>query len=210
MSSITLYHGSEREISRPTMSLGRPNRDFGRGFYCTDERELSMEWACARGEDGVSNRYSLGTEGLRTLDLADGTRPLLEWVALIADNRVFDISEDSMAGESIGYLREHHLPDISGYDVIRGYRADNHNLSFTQSFLENGMSLEALEASVTGMQTVLVSEKALRNLTFVGSEHADADTYHGRSVLRDLEAVKVKRDLRRGRFILGIMEGAER
>lgn len=32
ISSITLYHGSEREMSRPSLSLGRPNGDFGRIF----------------------------------------------------------------------------------------------------------------------------------------------------------------------------------
>lgn len=164
MTLITLYHGSEREISQPSLSLGRPNRDFGRGFYCTENRELSMEWACARGKDGVSNQYSLDTEGLNILDLADGTHSHLEWVALLTDNRVFDISEDSMAGESIGYLREHHLPDISGYDVIRGYRADNHNLPFTQSFLGNGMSLEALEASGVNIRSIQLYEQGVNDI----------------------------------------------
>ena len=28
------------------------NKDYGRGFYCTEEIELAKEWSCSKGIDG--------------------------------------------------------------------------------------------------------------------------------------------------------------
>ena len=42
---ITVYHGSALEVSKPLVALGRPNLDFGQGFYVTDLREQAERWA---------------------------------------------------------------------------------------------------------------------------------------------------------------------
>ncbi len=33
---ITVYHGGTNEIQSPLVHVGRPNLDFGPGFYVTD------------------------------------------------------------------------------------------------------------------------------------------------------------------------------
>ena len=42
---ITVFHGSIIEVSKPLVALGRPNLDFGHGFYVTDLREQAERWA---------------------------------------------------------------------------------------------------------------------------------------------------------------------
>ncbi len=56
--SLTIYHGSPQIIKSPELSKGKPNNDYGRGFYCTESMELAKEWACSSETDGFANRYS--------------------------------------------------------------------------------------------------------------------------------------------------------
>lgn len=42
---ITVFHGSIIEVSNPLVVLGRPNLDFGQGFYVTDLCEQAERWA---------------------------------------------------------------------------------------------------------------------------------------------------------------------
>ena len=44
--AIDLWHGSSRVIKHPEYGLGKPNNDYGRGFYCTRSVEPAKEWAC--------------------------------------------------------------------------------------------------------------------------------------------------------------------
>lgn len=42
---ITLYHGSNLEITSPRANAGRKNLDFGPGFYVTKIEEQAQNWA---------------------------------------------------------------------------------------------------------------------------------------------------------------------
>ena len=42
---ITVFHGSVIEVNQPLVALGRPNLDFGQGFYVTDLRQQAERWA---------------------------------------------------------------------------------------------------------------------------------------------------------------------
>lgn len=41
---LTLYHGSENQIVVPQYGKGTRTNDYGRGFYCTESKELAKEW----------------------------------------------------------------------------------------------------------------------------------------------------------------------
>ena len=60
---MKVYHGSIQEIRFPLAKAGRPNLDFGRGFYVTDIRRQAEEWAERIGlrmvETPVLNIYEL-------------------------------------------------------------------------------------------------------------------------------------------------------
>ena len=40
-----LYHGSILPIPDPIASIGRPDLDFGPGFYVTNDRQQAIDWA---------------------------------------------------------------------------------------------------------------------------------------------------------------------
>lgn len=40
---LTLYHGSENQIEVPQYGKGARTNDYGRGFYCTESKELAKE-----------------------------------------------------------------------------------------------------------------------------------------------------------------------
>lgn len=42
---LTVYHGGSEEIETPLVNVGRPNLDFGPGFYVTDLFLQAKEWA---------------------------------------------------------------------------------------------------------------------------------------------------------------------
>ena len=121
---LRLYHGSENIIEVPEYGKGMRNNDYGRGFYCTEDIELAREWACAKNHDGYVNIYEFDMSGLNVLNLNDPKYNILNWLAILADNRTY-WQNGTIAEEAKEYVKKHFLIDISAYDVIRGYRADD-------------------------------------------------------------------------------------
>ena len=103
--AIDLWHGSSRVIKHPEYGLGKPNNDYGRGFYCTRSVELAKEWACAGLDDGFANRYTLATNGLTFLDLSQLPYTILNWLALLVENRRFQPTT-TVAAQGIEYLKQ--------------------------------------------------------------------------------------------------------
>lgn len=60
---MEVYHGSIVSIKSPSVSAGRPNLDFGRGFYVTDIRSQAETWALRlaerKGAQAIVNVYEL-------------------------------------------------------------------------------------------------------------------------------------------------------
>ena len=58
---MILYHGATSVVVHPVSSFGRPNLDFGQGFYLTDLWDQAREWAFrqadARNEKPIVNVY---------------------------------------------------------------------------------------------------------------------------------------------------------
>ena len=47
---IRLYHGSTVAVRKPSLRPGRPNADFGKGFYTTSNLEQAERWAHIKQE----------------------------------------------------------------------------------------------------------------------------------------------------------------
>ena len=188
MSKIGLFHGSDHVIETPEFFQGKTNNDYGRGFYCTREIPMAMEWACKQNKDGFVNKYILEQDSLNILNLLDGEYHILHWLALLLKNRTFRLSNE-IAIDARNYIIDNFLIDLSGYDVVIGYRADDSYFSFAESFVQNGLPLrslnQALKLGKLGEQTALVSEKAFENLIFDGSELADKNIYYPKFITRD-------------------------
>lgn len=45
---MKLYHGTNMDFAQVDLAKGRPNKDFGRGFYLTDIKKQALEMAVRR------------------------------------------------------------------------------------------------------------------------------------------------------------------
>lgn len=120
---ITVYHGGTAIIEAPLANVGRPNLDFGLGFYITDMRQQAVDWAKhvsdRRKVSPVLNIYSLDRDTILKnyrckvftdydgewldfiVDSRLGRRPWLEYDYIeggVANDRVIDTIELYMAG----------------------------------------------------------------------------------------------------------------
>ena len=211
---MKLYHGSENIIEKPVYGKGARYNDYGKGFYCTENIELAKEWACAKQKNGYANIYDLDLSELNVLNLNSASYNILNWLAILADNRTY-WQNGSIAEPAKNYIKENFLPDISAYDVIIGYRADDSYFSFAQDFVSGVISLQklahAMRLGKLGEQIVLKSQKAFAQIQFAGYENADAEEYYIKKNEREREA---RRQYRRNKkeqadvnelFILDIM-----
>ncbi|CDD64618.1 putative uncharacterized protein [Firmicutes bacterium CAG:882] len=195
---MTIYHGSDHIIEKPEYGRGGYSNDFGRGFYCTESLQLAKEWACAKNSDGYANMYELDMSGLAVLNLNGDEYGILNWLALLTRYRSY-WQQKSIAEQAKEYLQKNFLPDISGYDVIVGYRADDSYFSFAQDFIMGTISLaqlgQAMHLGKLGEQIVLKSRRAFDRLSFLSYEEADAAEYFLKKTQRDREARKEYRRL---------------
>ena len=170
MSVIQLLHGTDHIIEVPDIHIGNPHNDYGMGFYCTRVDEMAREWACKKNADGFVNSYDFDTEGLKVLNLLDGMHTVLNWMALLLQFRTFKLDSE-VAVDARDYLIGHYSIDLTGYDVVIGYRADDSYFQYAESFVSNTLPLRSLNRALKlgklGEQTVVISQKGFDRLHFV-------------------------------------------
>ena len=188
---LTLYHGSRNIIEHPAFGVGNPKNDYGLAFYCTQSEELAKEWSCQESADGFANEYRFDMSGLRILDLDNGEYHILNWLAILMQNRTFRLNSD-MLQRNAEYMEVNFLPNYADYDVIKGYRADDSYFSFASAFLNNAISLERLEKAMylgqLGEQLAIKSERAFDRLSFVNAKRVDRREYYPKKRMRDDKA----------------------
>ena len=188
----TFYHGSPAVEVTPTFGLGDDHHDYGRGFYLTDDPLLAREWAVCRPEarSGWVHGFRLTEPDLSVLDFQE--RGVLAWMAELMKHRE--------AGKSrrFGMLAEKFIAkygvDSTGYDVIRGWRANASYFYIVTEFVHDEIDIDILEELLMlgglGMQYCLKSERA-----FAAVERAegfpqpvDYETFSRRYNERDRQA----------------------
>lgn len=215
MSRLILYHGSLVVVQKPQIDKGKVYNDYGRGFYCTEHLELAREWGCNEGVDGYTNQYEIETDNLNILNLAFPEYTVLHWLALLMNNRKVR-SSAPVVKRGKEWLKEHYLIDISPYDAIVGYRADDSYFSFARSFLENGITLEQLSHAMRlgnlGEQFVIKSQKAFDEIKFISYAPVNHKEYYPKRKSRDEEArAAYRRELERsdvrGIYMINLIQG---
>lgn len=188
---IIIYHGSQKIVDKPLYGLGKSYNDYGQGFYCTENLELAKEWACPLKNDGYANKYVLYTDGLNVMHLTKDDYNILNWLAILLKNRMFDINSN-VGNRAREYLLEYFLPDMMNVDIIVGYRADDSYFSFAEDFVNNTISVRdlnyAMQLGTLGEQIVLLSPKAFEQIEFLGYEIADYREYYYKRSSRDKKA----------------------
>jgi hypothetical protein len=188
---IDIYHGSDHIIEQPVFGEGKSYNDYGRGFYCTEHAELAKEWACSDDSDGYANHYQLDPSGLSVLNLNAPEYNILNWLAILLENRKFNVA-DGLPQRARAYLLENFLVDYKKYDIIIGYRANDSYFSYAGDFVNGTLSLsdlsEAMRLGKLGEQVVLKSKKAFEALTFMEAIKAPRQEYFAKYKSRDEEA----------------------
>ena len=191
MKNIVLYHGSGKIVEKPEFGLGNPKNDYGLGFYCTKNIELAKEWACSEENNGFANKYELDVQGLSILNLNGKGFSILNWMAVLLENRTFDIGTP-VALQAKEYILDHFLPDYKSHDIIIGYRADDSYFSFSRAFLNNSISLQQLDKAMhlgkLGEQYVIKSKEAFERIKFVEAIPAERSVYYPKRKSRDAKA----------------------
>lgn len=188
---LTIYHGSYKIIEQPIYGAGNHHNDYGLGFYCTESIELAKEWACSVDMDGYANKYSIDLEGLSVLSLTNGNYNILNWLAILLENRTFRVSGE-VARQAKEYILNNFLIEYRSYDVIKGYRADDSYFSFASAFLNNTISISQLEKAMVlgqlGEQIVLMSPQTFGAVRFEGADTAPKEIYLPQKLARDTAA----------------------
>ena len=211
---MIVYHGSDHIIETPVYHGSKRTNDYGYGFYTTESKELAKEWACGDGRDGFANSYELDMEGLRILNLNGPEYNILNWLAVLTKYRSY-WQNGSIAEDAKDYLQANFLVDLSQFDIVIGYRADDSYFSFAQDFVSGVISLnkllEAMRLGKLGEQIVLKSRESFSHIRFLGAEPAIAETYYEKKSMRDREARRAYRQTKRAAdainelYILDIM-----
>ena len=211
---MVVYHGSDHIIETPVYHGSKRTNDYGYGFYTTETKELAKEWACGDGRDGFANSYELDMEGLRILNLNGPEYNILNWLAVLTKYRSY-WQNGSIAEDAKDYLQANFLVDLSQFDIVIGYRADDSYFSFAQDFVSGVISLnklsEAMRLGKLGEQIVLKSRESFSHIRFLGVEPAIAETYYEKKSMRDREARRAHRQTKRAAdainelYILDIM-----
>lgn len=190
-STIHLYHGSWEIVHKPRYGFGRTDNDYGQGFYCTTDIELANEWACSEKSTSWCNHYTLDLSKLELLDLTTSEFNALQWLALLMSNRNVNMDSQIMR-QGAAWLIDNYLQDISAYDVIIGYRADDSFFRIARAFVSNSLPLETLETALRsgdlGLQYVIKSKRAFNALHFLDAEPVDHRKYYPRRIARSQTA----------------------
>ena len=211
---ITIYHGSKQIVEVPVFGEGKKNNDFGLGFYCTESNDLAKEWAVSSLRDGFSNRYTLDTEYLNTLNLNSPDYTILNWIAVLVEHRVFSI-KTPVARRAKQYLIDNFSVNVNAFDLIVGYRADDSYFDYAEAFVNNGITVEQLARAMRlgklGEQIVIKSQFAFSKIKYEGFESADRNTYYALRKARDDDANKTYLEILEeeadGLYIQDIMRG---
>lgn len=151
MTRINVYHGNNIEVTNPNILQNGFYKDFGYGFYCTNIKKQAIRWALTRKGDSVLNRYEcVMNEELKVLNFDEMTE---EWLDFVADCRR-GIEHD--------------------YDIVEGPMADDQIWNYVEGFIIGKISRSAfwelVKFNYPTHQIVYCTEKALKTLTFKGSE----------------------------------------
>ena len=183
-----IYHGSENIIEKPIFGFGKSYNDYGLGFYCTEEIDMAKEWGVSFNKDGYANIYDIEVDDLAILNLNDDKYCILNWLAVLLENREFD-TPSVLALEAKEYILKNFMVDYKKYDAIIGYRADDSYFSFAQDFINGTISHRqlgnALRLGKLGQQFVLISKKAFDSIKFLGYETAKSKEWFSKKDMRD-------------------------
>lgn len=130
---MKLYHGSTQSIERIDLSCSKPNKDFGSGFYLSDNEQQAMKLAQYKAEqldiDPVVNIYEFDESLLLQSDLSvkKFSGYTKDWAQFVFDNRnssdggsvhSYDIVIGPIANDRVGLQIRRYIEQEITFDVF--------------------------------------------------------------------------------------------
>lgn len=158
---ITVYHGGTEEVPYPKVDVGRPNLDFGPGFYVTEIYTQAKDWAIRVSK----NRDSKAIVNSYLLDKKDFLHDCKHLIFPEYNNEWLEFVTSSRLGKQ---------PWL-GYDYIEGGVADDKVVNTLRLYMTGYISaedaLQRLQYYRPANQICILNQKLLDNyLTFIESE----------------------------------------
>ena len=183
---MIIYHGSKQVIKTPVVNGSDEHNDYGASFYLTTDLESAKVWACKHNTLGIVNEYEIRKaeyEKLKILDLTNKEKYTpLNWIAILVHFRKLSGKFRNEYRLYLDWLEKYYI-DISEYDVVIGYRADDAYFAFPISFIQNQLSYDDLERIYRlgnlGVQQAFMSERAIKLLKFIRTRECD-ESYIGK------------------------------
>lgn len=205
---LIVYHGSKKGIVGEIAPISRNSCDFGKGFYLGTDPAQPLTLICDEDKP-VLYAMKFDLTGLKVLEVNLD----IEWAMLIAFYRGY-IHEAK--GKEI-YKKHERMAE--GYDVIKGYIADDRTYRVMKSFFEMEITdtalIHSLSALDLGCQYVCKSEKACGRLEIVKKKELsplELNMLKSKSIERREEGINrtdeiLQKYRREGRYFDEILEG---
>lgn len=154
---IRLYHGSTVAVRKPSLRPGRPNADFGKGFYTTSNYDQAERWAHIKQEREESSRAVVS---------------VFEFDETLLDNADLNIRKFNGADEAwLYFVADCRKSRPHEYDLVQGPVANDKVFTTVNLFESGVLSAEAailqLKAYKTYDQLSFHTERVIKALTFV-------------------------------------------
>ena len=156
---IRLYHGSTVAVRKPSLRPGRPNADFGKGFYTTSDLEQAVRWAHIEQDREESERAVVS---------------IYEFDESLLDSQDLDIRRFTGADEAwLYFVTDCRKSRPHEYDLVQGPVANDKVFTTVNLFESGVLSAEAailqLKAYKTYDQLSFHTNRVIKNLKFVES-----------------------------------------
>ncbi len=199
MKKIILFHGTPEKVVVPTYGYGDEKHDYGKGFYLTENIELAKEWAVCRPNDnnGWVHKFEFDITDLKILDFQE--KNVLSWLAELMKHR--DAADSKRYRMLAKQFIEKYGIDTSGYDVIKGWRANASYFYIAKEFVKDNIDMDILEELLSlgglGIQYCIKSEFAYSKLYELKEEvlSVSYDEFNEKYNHRDAMARKRMKDL---------------
>ena len=156
---MKLYHGSIVVVRKPSLRPGRPNADFGKGFYTTSNYEQAVRWAHIKQEREEASRAVVS---------------VYEFDETLLDNPDLSVRKFIGADEPwLYFVADCRKSRPHQFDLVQGPVANDRVFTTVNLFESGVLSAEAailqLKAYKTYDQLSFHTDRVIKALKFVES-----------------------------------------
>lgn len=133
---MILYHAGKEKAEFPEVRKMKYTKDFSWGFYCTNNYEQAVRWACRGEGEPIINYYDYEPdEKLSVLKFDSMTDEWLDFIAWCRSGKThqYDIVEGPMANDTVwNYVNDFLTGRINRkqFWVLAEFRYPTHQISF--------------------------------------------------------------------------------